>query len=223
METKYCSYNVIPPKGKRTTGRRSCKKTSNPSENSDLCEVINKRCGLKENHDRRVYQHAHSKKVSPKKRVQRKSNVAKRPAVVELPVAPKKVQQRPAVVELPVAPKKVEQRPAVVEEEPIAVKQLLSPKSQDIENYEQIVNELRKKGKSEIYYSGDHERYLGDKNEEEKEMFEYKKGLFEQIKTQYGDDIINIESTGNNSGSAYWERYVISVKPDMVEEFNSML
>jgi hypothetical protein len=65
----------------------------------------------------------------PKKRVQRKSNVAKRPAVTELPVAPKKVQQRPVVLQ----------------EAPVAVKQLLSPKSQDIENYEQIVNELRKK------------------------------------------------------------------------------
>jgi hypothetical protein len=223
METKYCSYNIIAPKGKRTTSRRSCKKTNNPSENSDLCEVLNKRCGLKENHDRRVYQHAHSKKVSPKKRVQRKSNVAKRPAVVELPVAPKKVQQRPAVVELPVEVKKVQQRPAVVEEAPVAVKQLISPKSPDIENYEQIVNELRKKGNSEIYYSGDYERYLGAENEQEKKMFEYKKELFEQIKKQYGDDIINIEWSGNNSGSMYWERYVISVKPDMVEEFNSML
>jgi hypothetical protein len=65
METKYCSYNILPSKGKRKNPRRSCRKTLNSSENSDLCEVLNKRCGLKENHTRRLIRN--SKRVSPSK------------------------------------------------------------------------------------------------------------------------------------------------------------
>lgn len=57
MSTKYCSYSVLPPMGKRKSARRSCKKTSNASENSELCEVLNNRCGLKSNHDQRVRNH----------------------------------------------------------------------------------------------------------------------------------------------------------------------
>lgn len=62
METKYCSFNILPAKGKRRNSRRSCRKTLNSSENSDLCEVLNKRCGLKDNHTKRLMRH--SKKVS---------------------------------------------------------------------------------------------------------------------------------------------------------------
>jgi F420-0:gamma-glutamyl ligase-like protein len=133
METKYCSYNVLSAKGKRKYNRRSCKKTSNSAENSDLCEVLNKRCGLKENHDRRVYRQTHSKKLSRNNRVksvQRKPNDTKRPVVVDRE-APRKVEPRPVVVakEAPVkleqrpvvvakeAPRKVEQRPVVVAKE----------------------------------------------------------------------------------------------------------
>ena len=65
METNYCSYNILPSKGKRKNPRRSCRKTLNSSENSDLCEVLNKRCGLKENHTRRLMRH--SKRVSSSK------------------------------------------------------------------------------------------------------------------------------------------------------------
>ncbi len=61
MSSQYCSYSVLPPKGKRTTARRSCKKTANASENSELCEVLNNRCGLKSNHDSRVWNHDHPK------------------------------------------------------------------------------------------------------------------------------------------------------------------
>ena len=82
MSTEYCSYSVLPPKGKRTTARRSCKKTANASENSDLCEVMNNRCGLRSNHDSRVWNHEHpktSKGRSAKKVVRRsaKKDVAK--------------------------------------------------------------------------------------------------------------------------------------------------
>ena len=151
METKYCSYNVLSAKGKRKYNRRSCKKTSNSAENSDLCEVLNKRCGLKENHDRRVYRQSHSKKLSRNNRVksvQRKSNDTKRPVVIareeprkvlERPViareAPVKVQPRPVVAarEEPVkvqprpvvvareAPRKVLERPVIAKEEPVKV------------------------------------------------------------------------------------------------------
>ena len=65
METKYCSYTILPSKGKRKNARRSCRKTLNSSENSDLCEVLNKRCGLKENHTTRLMRH--SKRVSSSK------------------------------------------------------------------------------------------------------------------------------------------------------------
>ena len=65
METKYCSYTILPSKGKRKNARRSCRKTLNSSENSDLCEVLNKRCGLKDNHTKRLIRH--SKKVSSSK------------------------------------------------------------------------------------------------------------------------------------------------------------
>ena len=62
METKYCSFNILPAKGKRRNPRRSCRKTLNSSENSDVCEVLNNRCGLKDNHNKRLVRH--SKKVS---------------------------------------------------------------------------------------------------------------------------------------------------------------
>lgn len=65
METKYCSYHILSSKGKRKNARRSCRKTLNSTENSDLCEILNKRCGLKENHTRRLIRH--SKRVSPSK------------------------------------------------------------------------------------------------------------------------------------------------------------
>ena len=209
METKYCAYSVLAPKGKRKNARRSCKKTSNSAENSDLCEVLNKRCGLKENHDRRLTDRTNSKRVSPKKRVK---SVQPKPA-------PRKVAQRQAVVEeLPVAPRKVAQRQAVVEELPV-----VSTKSQDKENYDAIVNELRKQGSSQIYYTGDYERFLGDKNEEEKQMFEYKKGLFQQIRKNYGTDIIDIKFNRNMNGSMYNDVNVISVNPGMMEKFNSMV
>lgn len=75
MSTQYCSYSVLPPKGKRTTARRSCKKTANASENSDLCEVMNNRCGLKTSHARRVWTHEHPKTSKGKtaKKVVRRS------------------------------------------------------------------------------------------------------------------------------------------------------
>jgi hypothetical protein len=79
MSTQYCSYSVLPPKGKRTTSRRSCKKTDNASENSDLCEVLNNRCGLKVNHARRVSTHDHpktSKGRTGKKAVRRSTQKA---------------------------------------------------------------------------------------------------------------------------------------------------
>ena len=65
METKYCSYHIVSSNGKRKNARRSCRKTLNSTENSDLCEILNKRCGLKENHTRRLIRH--SKRVSPSK------------------------------------------------------------------------------------------------------------------------------------------------------------
>lgn len=64
MNTEYCSYNVLPPKGNRKSSRRSCKKTRNLDQNSELCEVLNNRCGLRANHDRRVSK-AQSKKPAP--------------------------------------------------------------------------------------------------------------------------------------------------------------
>ena len=75
MSTEYCSYSVLAPKGKRTSARRSCKKTANASENSDLCEVLNNRCGLKTSHDSRVWNHEHPKtsKGRSAKKVVRKS------------------------------------------------------------------------------------------------------------------------------------------------------
>jgi len=74
MSTQYCSYSVLPPKGKRTTARRSCKKTANASEDSELCELMNNRCGLKTSHDHRVWTHEHpktSKGKTAKKAVKR--------------------------------------------------------------------------------------------------------------------------------------------------------
>lgn len=56
MSTQYCSLSLLPVKGLKNP-RRSCKKTDKASENSDLCEVLNNRCGLKANHDQRVRNH----------------------------------------------------------------------------------------------------------------------------------------------------------------------
>ena len=92
METEYCSYSVLPPKGKRTNARRSCKKTSNQAENSDVCEVLNHRCGLKENHHKRVSKRTNSKRVSQKKKVKSVKQTSK-PAYV----ASRKVAQKPVV------------------------------------------------------------------------------------------------------------------------------
>jgi len=104
METEYCSYSVLPPKGKRTNARRSCKKTSNQAENSDLCEVFNKRCGLKENHYKRLSYSNNPERISKKK-------------VKKTYVVSRKVTQKPVVATQPksrVATKKVAQaKPAV--------------------------------------------------------------------------------------------------------------
>ena len=91
MSSQYCSYSVLPPKGKRTTARRSCKKTANASENSELCEVLNNRCGLKESHERRVWTHDHPKtsaKKSVGKKAGRKSVKAVEPVRSFQPPAP---------------------------------------------------------------------------------------------------------------------------------------
>jgi hypothetical protein len=83
MPTQYCSYSVLPPKGKRTSARRSCKKTENPSDNSDLCEVLNERCGLKSSHDQRVRNHEFPR-AAPKKSARKSGKkVVRRSAVKE--------------------------------------------------------------------------------------------------------------------------------------------
>ena len=243
MDTKYCSYNVLSAKGKRKYNRRSCKKTSNSAENSDLCEVLNKRCGLKENHDRRVYRQTHSKKLSRNNRVksvQRKPDDTKRPVVVakEAPrkveprpvvvakEAPRKVEPRPVVVAKE-APRKVEQRPVVVAKEaPVAIKELRSSKSQDTKEYKRIVNELQRYGKSRAYYSNADFVNTGSRwqAEEDKKKYDDEVQLFEEIKQQYGSDIINITTTKSPEDSRLdWIDTFISVNPTMKDKFDSMV
>ena len=65
MSTQYCSLSLLPVKGLKNP-RRSCKKTDKASENSDLCEVLNNRCGLKANHDQRVRNHDFPKATARK-------------------------------------------------------------------------------------------------------------------------------------------------------------
>ena len=228
METKYCSYNVLSAKGKRKYNRRSCKKTSNSAENSDLCEVLNKRCGLKENHDRRVYRQTHSKKLSRNNRVksvQRKPNDTKRPVVVDRE-APVKLEQRPVVVARE-APVKLEPRPVVVAKEaPVAVKELRSSKSQDTKEYKRIVNELQRYGKSRAYYSNADFVNTGSRwqAEEDKKKYDDEVQLFEEIKQQYGSDIINITTTNSPEDSRLdWIDTFISVNPTMKDKFDSMV
>ena len=269
METKYCSYNVLSAKGKRKYNRRSCKKTSNSAENSDLCEVLNKRCGLKENHDRRVYRQSHSKKLSRNNRVksvQRKSNDTKRPVVIareeprkvlERPVIareePVKVQARPVaareeprkVLERPVvaeeAPRKVLERPVAAREEPVKVQprpvvvareeprkvqELRSSNSADTSEYKRIVDELQRFGTSRTYYSNADFVNTGStwQAEEDKKKYDANVKLFEEIKKQYGSDIINITTTSSNEDSRLdWLDTFISVNPNMKDKFNSML
>lgn len=213
METKYCSYNVLSAKGKRKYNRRSCKKTSNSAENSDLCEVLNKRCGLKENHDRRVYRQTHSKKLSRNNRVksvQRKTNDTKRPVVVAKE-APRKVEPRPVVV---------------AKEAPVAIKELRSSKSQDTKEYKRIVNELQRYGKSRAYYSNADFVNTGSRwqAEEDKKKYDDEVQLFEEIKQQYGSDIINITTTKSPEDSRLdWIDTFISVNPTMKDKFDSMV
>jgi hypothetical protein len=228
MDTKYCSYNVLSAKGKRKYNRRSCKKTSNSAENSDLCEVLNKRCGLKENHDRRVYRQTHSKKLSRNNRVksvQRKPDDTKRPVVVAKE-APRKVEPRPVVVAKE-APRKVEQRPVVVAKEaPVAIKELRSSKSQDTKEYKRIVNELQRYGKSRAYYSNADFVNTGSRwqAEEDKKKYDDEVQLFEEIKQQYGSDIINITTTKSPEDSRLdWIDTFISVNPTMKDKFDSMV
>ena len=282
METKYCSYNVLSAKGKRKYNRRSCKKTSNSAENSDLCEVLNKRCGLKENHDRRVYRQSHSKKLSRNNRVksvQRKSNDTKRPVVIareeprkvlerpviareeprkvlERPVIareepvkvqarpvaareePRKVLERPVVaeeaprkvLERPVAareePVKVQPRPVVAEEAPRKVQELRSSNSADTSEYKRIVDELQRFGTSRTYYSNADFVNTGStwQAEEDKKKYDANVKLFEEIKKQYGSDIINITTTSSDKDSRLdWLDTFISVNPNMKDKFNSML
>ena len=283
METKYCSYNVLSAKGKRKYNRRSCKKTSNSAENSDLCEVLNKRCGLKENHDRRVYRQSHSKKLSRNNRVksvQRKSNDTKRPVVIareeprkvlerpviareeprkvlERPVIareePVKVQARPVaareeprkVLERPVvaeeAPRKVLERPVAAREEPVKVQprpvvvareeprkvqELRSSNSADTSEYKRIVDELQRFGTSRTYYSNADFVNTGStwQAEEDKKKYDANVKLFEEIKKQYGSDIINITTTSSDKDSRLdWLDTFISVNPNMKDKFNSML
>jgi hypothetical protein len=245
METKYCSYSVLAPKGKRKSARRSCKKTSNPADNSDLCEVLNKRCGLKENHERRLTVRTNSKRVSPKKKkkgvksVQPKPaprKVAQRQAVVEeLPVAPRKTVEKQAVVEeLPVAPRKTVEKQAVVEELPVApkkvqqkteqkpvvVEELLSSQSKDKDDYDNVVKKLHEVGEDVVEYSYDNE-FGPPSRDEDWTQYRNKRQLFEEIQKHYGSKMIDIKKSEFNSsrGTQGANRTTISVNPNFKKEF----
>ena len=211
METKYCAYSVLSAKGKRKNNRRSCKKTSNPSENSDLCEVLNKRCGLKENHDRRVSHQTNSKRVSPKKKV-----ISVQPRAV-----PRKTVQRQAVVEeLPVAPKKVQQKPVVVEEKPVVVEELLSSQSKDINDYDKVVKKLHEVGEDVVEYGYDNE-FGPPWREEDYKEYKNKQQLFEEIQKHYGSKMVDIKKQETNSsrGTQGYNRTTISVNPNFKKDF----
>lgn len=228
METKYCAYSVLSAKGKRKNNRRSCKKTSNPSENSDLCEVLNKRCGLKENHDRRVRHQTNSKRVSPKKKVisvqpraAPRKTVQRQAVVEELPVAPKKVQQKP------VAPKKIEQKPVVaeekpvvVEEKPVVVEELLSSQSKDINDYDKVVKKLHEVGEDVAEYGYDNE-FGPPWREEDYKEYKNKQQLFEEIQKHYGSKMVDIQKQETNSsrGTQGYNRTTISVNPNFKKDF----
>ena len=238
METKYCAYSVLSAKGKRKNNRRSCKKTSNPAENSDLCEVLNKRCGLKENHDRRLTRNTNSKRVSPKKKVVSiqskptpRKTVQTQAVVEKLPVAPKKkvvslqplptlrktVEKQAVVEELPVVPKKTEQKPVVVEE-------LLSPKSQAITNYDNVVKKLHETGEDFAEYSYDNEMGMPYRVEDG-EQYKYKQQLFEEIQKHYGSKMVDIKKSEFDSprGTQGYGRTTISVNPSFKKEFAKLI
>ena len=212
METKYCSYSVLPPKGKRTTGRRSCKKTQNASENSDLCEVLNKRCGLKENHNRRMNTAVRSKKTSPQKKG--KSSQSKRVYAKEVeskPSAQNNLKPVPTSVEyLPVGPASQSFETTVVS-------------SDELEIAKKIIEDLKQKGESTVSSSGDFERYLGDSNDKDQKKYEKTLQFFNEMKKNFGSDVINVETDRKMAGSAYFDNAKISIKAGMTESFNKML
>jgi hypothetical protein len=222
METKYCAYSVLPSKGKRKNARRSCKKTSNPSENSDLCEVLNKRCGLKENHDRRVIRQTNSKRVSPKKKV----------LSVQPKATPRKTVQRQVVVEeLPVAPKKIEQKQVVVEELPVVVQEkhrvveeLLSSQSKDINDYDKVLKKLHEVGEDVVEYGYDNE-FGPPSRDEDWNRYTNKKQLFEKIQKDFGSEMIDIKKLETNSsrGTQGYNRTTISVNPNFKSEFAKLI
>ena len=222
METKYCAYSVLSAKGKRKNNRRSCKKTSNPSENSDLCEVLNKRCGLKENHDIRVRRQTNSKRVSPKKKV----------LSVQPKATPRKTVQRQAVVEeLPVAPKKIEQKPVVVEELPVAVKEkprvveeLLSSQSKDLNDYDNVIKKLHEIGEDSVEYGYDNE-FGPPERDEDWTKYRNKQQLFEKIQKHFGSEMIDIKKKEINSsrGTQGFNKTTISVNPNFKKEFAKLI
>ena len=117
METEYCSYSVLPAKGKRAHSRKSCKKTSNKDENSELCEVLNNRCGLTENHFKRVSYRKNPKRVS-KKKVKRAHTVSRNVAPKHV-VAPRKVAAAPKPVVAAPKPVVAAPKPVVAQSKPV--------------------------------------------------------------------------------------------------------
>jgi len=117
METEYCSYSVLPAKGKRAHSRKSCKKTSNKDENSELCEVLNNRCGLTENHFKRVSYRKNPKRVS-KKKVKRAHTVSRNVAPKHV-VAPRKVAAAPKPVVAAPKPVVAQSKPVVAQSKPV--------------------------------------------------------------------------------------------------------
>jgi hypothetical protein len=208
METKYCSYSVLPPKGKRTTARRSCKKTQNASENSDLCEVLNKRCGLKENHNRRMNTTLRSKRTSP----QKKTRTSQSKTVNATEVQSKRSAPKISTQNLIAEPTKVEYLPVGP---PV--------RSADVEIMKKTFEDLKLKGESTTQASGDYERYLGDSNAENEKKYERTLQLYKEIENIFGSDLINIKSDRQMAGSAYFDHAKISVKPGMQESFNKKL
>ena len=229
METKYCAYSVLSAKGKRKNNRRSCKKTSNPSENSDLCEVLNKRCGLKENHDRRVRHQTNSKRVSPKKKIKSvqpkatpRKTVQRQTVVEELPVAPKKIEQKPVAVEE--KPRVVEQKPVAVEEKPLVVEELLSSQSKDLNDYDTVVKKLHEVGEDVVEYSYDNE-FGPPYRDEDRINYINKQQLFEKIQKHFGSEMIDIKKEEFNSsrGTQGYNKTTISVKPNFKKEFAKLI
>jgi len=113
MPKKSCSYSVLAPKGNRKSSRRSCKKTKDASKNSANCEVLYKRCGLKENHIQRVHRHTFLSKKSKSTSQKKNKPVSRKRSVVAAPKPKALVVPKPKPIAA-AAPRLTQSAPVVV-------------------------------------------------------------------------------------------------------------